>query len=202
MNKKIGFSIAVVALLVAGYFIFGQDAIRESISRYSGVLMDIKGDKETLPTTSDTHSTPTSPQSPQDAGHIPQGSASCAPSAGAKFVSSAEQSGGLSPQGGSLSAYWHVSFAASSLTWTHSDVVESAPFSCASGKIKALIGGENMTGTYNAQTGILVWGGIEYKKESAEGAFCGGIAGIACPAGYECRLEGTHPDAGGTCAKE
>ena len=29
--------------------------------------------------------------------------------------------------------------------------------------------------------------------------FCGGIAGIQCPAGYECVLDGDYPDAGGTC---
>lgn len=32
--------------------------------------------------------------------------------------------------------------------------------------------------------------------------FCGGIAGIACPEGFECQLEGNYPDAGGTCIKE
>lgn len=30
-------------------------------------------------------------------------------------------------------------------------------------------------------------------------SFCGGIAGISCPAGYKCKLDGTYPDAGGTC---
>jgi len=29
--------------------------------------------------------------------------------------------------------------------------------------------------------------------------FCGGIAGIACPSGFSCKLDGTYPDAGGTC---
>lgn len=31
------------------------------------------------------------------------------------------------------------------------------------------------------------------------GQFCGGIAAIACPAGHECVLDGTYPDAGGVC---
>lgn len=31
------------------------------------------------------------------------------------------------------------------------------------------------------------------------GAFCGGIAGFPCDAGYTCKLDGTYPDAGGTC---
>jgi hypothetical protein len=31
------------------------------------------------------------------------------------------------------------------------------------------------------------------------GQFCGGIAAIGCPTGYECRLDGNYPDAGGKC---
>lgn len=34
---------------------------------------------------------------------------------------------------------------------------------------------------------------------SAIGSFCGGIMGIVCPTGYWCKLDGVHPDAGGTC---
>lgn len=33
------------------------------------------------------------------------------------------------------------------------------------------------------------------------GQFCGGIAGIKCPQGYQCNLEGNYPDAGGECVK-
>jgi len=35
----------------------------------------------------------------------------------------------------------------------------------------------------------------------AKGQFCGGIAGVACPDGYSCKLDGNYPDAGGTCVK-
>lgn len=35
--------------------------------------------------------------------------------------------------------------------------------------------------------------------DSVAGQFCGGIAGVACPSGYNCKLDGTYPDAGGTC---
>ncbi|OGM25676.1 hypothetical protein A3D01_05855 [Candidatus Woesebacteria bacterium RIFCSPHIGHO2_02_FULL_39_13] len=35
-----------------------------------------------------------------------------------------------------------------------------------------------------------------------EGAFCGGIAGIACPEGYTCKSDGNFPDAGGKCVKK
>jgi len=32
--------------------------------------------------------------------------------------------------------------------------------------------------------------------------FCGGIAGIQCPAGYTCKLSGNYPDAGGVCIRK
>ena len=35
----------------------------------------------------------------------------------------------------------------------------------------------------------------------SEGKFCGGIAGMPCPNGYGCRLDGSYPDAGGKCIK-
>ncbi len=38
-------------------------------------------------------------------------------------------------------------------------------------------------------------------KFTSAGQFCGGIAGIMCPSGYNCKMEGSYPDAGGTCVK-
>ena len=35
--------------------------------------------------------------------------------------------------------------------------------------------------------------------ECCAGQFCGGIAGIPCPQGYQCTLDGDYPDAGGKC---
>lgn len=35
-----------------------------------------------------------------------------------------------------------------------------------------------------------------------KGAFCGGFAGVACPQGYTCKLDGNYPDAGGRCLKD
>lgn len=35
-----------------------------------------------------------------------------------------------------------------------------------------------------------------------KGEFCGGIAGLPCPSGYKCILDGNYPDAGGKCVKE
>lgn len=37
--------------------------------------------------------------------------------------------------------------------------------------------------------------------DSGLGKFCGGIAGVTCPAGYRCKLDGDYPDAGGKCVK-
>lgn len=36
---------------------------------------------------------------------------------------------------------------------------------------------------------------------SQDGKFCGGIAGINCPVGFTCKLDGNYPDAGGNCIK-
>jgi hypothetical protein len=37
--------------------------------------------------------------------------------------------------------------------------------------------------------------------ETSAGQFCGGIAGVQCPSGYLCKLDGNYPDAGGVCVK-
>ncbi len=42
---------------------------------------------------------------------------------------------------------------------------------------------------------------IRFFVPQNEGKFCGGIAGIKCSDGYECKLQGSYPDAGGTCTK-
>jgi len=34
-----------------------------------------------------------------------------------------------------------------------------------------------------------------------EGDFCGGMQGMACCSGYTCQLDGSYPDAGGTCVE-
>lgn len=39
------------------------------------------------------------------------------------------------------------------------------------------------------------------QDSSPQAHFCGGIAGISCPEGYKCKLEGNYPDAGGVCVK-
>lgn len=41
---------------------------------------------------------------------------------------------------------------------------------------------------------------VDFEGEcTGQGAFCGGIGNIPCPAGEHCVLDGPNPDAGGTC---
>ncbi len=40
-----------------------------------------------------------------------------------------------------------------------------------------------------------------YPAECCENKICGGIAGLPCPEGYECELDGDYPDASGECVK-
>ncbi len=40
---------------------------------------------------------------------------------------------------------------------------------------------------------------VQMNSSGTTDRFCGGIAGFACPAGYDCKLTGSYPDAGGTC---
>jgi len=37
--------------------------------------------------------------------------------------------------------------------------------------------------------------------EELSNSICGGIAGIKCPTGYDCKLSGNYPDAAGKCVK-
>lgn len=43
------------------------------------------------------------------------------------------------------------------------------------------------------------WKGHWENGQCKQDLFCGGIAGIECPEGYKCVLDGTYPDAGGIC---
>ncbi|MCR4313420.1 MAG: hypothetical protein NUV58_04170 [Candidatus Roizmanbacteria bacterium] len=42
---------------------------------------------------------------------------------------------------------------------------------------------------------------IKKPEQVEQGKFCGGIAGILCPEGYDCNLDGNYPDAAGVCVK-
>jgi len=40
------------------------------------------------------------------------------------------------------------------------------------------------------------------KGSSTPGTFCGGIAGMVCPLGFTCQIDGNYPDSGGKCVKQ
>jgi len=42
----------------------------------------------------------------------------------------------------------------------------------------------------------------ETNQKASEEKFCGGIAGVVCPEGYTCKLDGKYPDASGVCIKK
>jgi len=66
-----------------------------------------------------------------------------------------------------------------------------APGCSVSGPIDALCG-------TICDTGYQVVGGQTMCTCCAP-TFCGGIAGLPCPAGFTCKLDGSYPDAGGKC---
>jgi len=43
---------------------------------------------------------------------------------------------------------------------------------------------------------------IQKEVKVEQPKFCGGIAGLTCPEGYSCKLDGDYPDAGGSCVLE
>lgn len=49
------------------------------------------------------------------------------------------------------------------------------------------------------QAEIIIPASIPRTTIETPASFCGGIAGIACPEEYMCKLDGDYPDAGGTC---
>ncbi|MFH1126270.1 MAG: DUF3160 domain-containing protein, partial [Candidatus Altiarchaeota archaeon] len=57
------------------------------------------------------------------------------------------------------------------------------------------------TTTITTTTAATTTTTIAGRPKSKEGEFCGGIAGIMCDAGLECRLDGNYPDAGGVCVE-
>ena len=48
---------------------------------------------------------------------------------------------------------------------------------------------------------IVMLDGYRVASLQSTDVFCGGIAGFACPLGFECKLDGTYPDAGGKCVQ-
>ncbi|MEK7109865.1 MAG: hypothetical protein AAB876_01440 [Patescibacteria group bacterium] len=42
---------------------------------------------------------------------------------------------------------------------------------------------------------------VKKPEQVKQSKFCGGIAGVSCPEGYDCQLDDNYPNAGGTCVK-
>jgi len=61
----------------------------------------------------------------------------------------------------------------------------------------AIRGGEQVV--YAALNPVKTINSTPARKCAEKGQMCGGIAGILCCAGLDCKLSGTFPDASGTC---
>jgi hypothetical protein len=56
-----------------------------------------------------------------------------------------------------------------------------------------------MSSLFNLEKIVIKHEGKIVSEKYFQGAFCGGIAAFPCPIGYECKLDGAYPDAGGKC---
>ncbi|MFA5076955.1 MAG: hypothetical protein WC488_00840 [Candidatus Micrarchaeia archaeon] len=63
------------------------------------------------------------------------------------------------------------------------------------------ITGGNITSAYLDKKWNMLTEAMLPRPLAGEGEFCGGIAAFQCESGLECRLDGTYPDAGGTCIR-
>jgi hypothetical protein len=63
---------------------------------------------------------------------------------------------------------------------------------------------EKVKASYNEvpEAEIIIPAEITKVPKESLSQFCGGIAGLTCPDGYTCKLDGDYPDAGGSCAPE
>lgn len=86
----------------------------------------------------------------------------------ATFKSIEKQPGGPAPDDESTAFHWRVRFGDGEFSYSHTDVVESGSYSCTAADgaatIEATAGPDRTyTGTYDAQSGILEWDGVQYR---------------------------------------
>jgi len=85
------------------------------------------------------------------------------------FRSIEQQPGGPAPEGESSAFHWRVRFSEGEYSYTHTDVVESGTYTCTGEGGTATIEAspdatdETHTGTYDADSGVLTWDGVEYR---------------------------------------
>jgi hypothetical protein len=74
---------------------------------------------------------------------------------------------GLGPNGIIL-GYWNVTFDEGSFSWGFSDVGANGFYTCENNILEATLNGlgQNVSGRYNPDTGILTWDDIEYIKST------------------------------------
>jgi hypothetical protein len=194
-------TILIVSLLVLGGTLYatwnwkksGMHTFPQEVSSHD--LEGVQNSETSFPQSSGSTnaSNPTAP--------APVQQDNCSLLANNHYQSTEQLEGGMGPNG-STKSYWEVDFSGNKVTYQHSDVVESGTYTCSLGKLKAVFSGNTISASYDRKNGVLTWDGNEYIKATTQPIFCGGIVGLGCPTGYSCHLEGSHPDAGGTCVKE
>lgn len=75
------------------------------------------------------------------------------------------------------------------------ECVETPPYICGSD------GKSYCTVCQACSNKAVAWYEMRATSSCGEGQFCGGFAGVVCPEGYSCKLDGNYPDAGGVCTK-
>ena len=82
--------------------------------------------------------------------------------AGLSFDSVQEYECGLGPDGVFM-CNWSISFTAAEYTWLYSDIKESGRYTCAQGELVSTTSSRSIAGSYDADTGRLIWDGISYR---------------------------------------
>ena len=130
----------------------------------------------------------------------------CTAIVNSSFQSVNQYERGLSPTGIATTGYWSLTFQGNNANWSHSDVSESAFYTCSNGTIQTKMSNRTITAHYDSGLGVLTWDGVIYKKIACNGGSLGqacnswsqGVGGgDTCCGGLRC--DGSGPD--GTTGK-
>jgi len=65
--------------------------------------------------------------------------------------------------------HWPISFAEGQFEWMYTDIAESGTYTCQGLEVLGLGAGDrDLVGSYDSQTGILTWDGVQYEEEEPE----------------------------------